>query len=188
MPPKARITKEMIIKAGLDIVRSEGAGAVNVRKIAAKLDCSTQPIMYHCKTVDELKNELCAAADEIHTQRLMRGAAASDEPMLTIGLNYIGFAAEEKHLFRFLFQSDKLKGSSFAEMMNREELGFLLAPLRSAAGLDDAQARDVFGALFVCVHGIASLIANNSMEYDKESFTRLLTLTFRGAVGYIKKT
>ena len=105
MPPKARITKEMVIEAGLNIVRTEGEGALNVRRVAAELDCSTQPVMYHYKTVDALKADVYTAADTVHTERLMRGAETSDNPMLTIGLNYIGFAAEEKHLFRFLFQS-----------------------------------------------------------------------------------
>lgn len=187
MPPKARITKKKITEAGLNIVRTEGESALNVRRVAAELDCSTQPVMYCYDTVDKLKNELYAAADKMHTERLMRGIEDSDNPMLTIGLNYIGFAAEEKNLFRFLFQSDKFRNTSFGDMMNGEELGFILAPLQAAAGLDEAKAREVFGALFVCVHGIASLIANNSIEYDIESFTRLLTVTYMGAVGYIKR-
>ena len=186
MPPKARITKDMVIEAGLKIVRTEGVEALNVRRIAAELECSTQPVMYHYKTVGELKADVYAAADAVHTERLMRDVQNSDNPMLTIGLNYIGFAAEEKHLFRFLFQSGKFRNTSFGDMMNGEEIGFLLAPLKAAAGLDEKQAREGFGAIFACVHGIASLIANNSIGYDKEGFTRLLTVTFMGAVGYIK--
>lgn len=187
MPPKTKITRDMILGAGLDIIRQEGIENLNVRRIAAALGCSTQPVMYCYETMDELKNELYAAADGMHTERLMRGADSSGSPMLTIGLNYIGFAAEEKHLFRFLFQSDKFRNTSFGDLMNGEELGFLLAPLQAAAGLTERQAREVFGALFLCVHGIASLIANNSMEYDKEEFTRLLNMTFNGAVGAVKE-
>ncbi len=187
MPPKTKVTKDMVTEAGLEVVRREGIESLNVRRVAAELGCSTQPVMYCFPTVEELKNEVYSAADSIHTEYIMRGAESSDTPMLTIGLNYIGFAAEEKHLFRFLFQSDKFRNTSFGDMMNGEELGFLLAPLQAAAGLTERQAREVFGTLFVCVHGIASLIANNSMEYDKEEFTRLLNMTYKGTVGYIKR-
>lgn len=187
MPPKTKITRDMILGAGLEIVRREGIENLNVRRVAAELGCSTQPVMYCYDTVEELKNDIYAAADDVHTEFIMRGADTSDTPMLTIGLNYISFAAEEKHLFRFLFQSDKFRNTSFGDIMNGEELGFLLSPLQDAAGLTGKQAREVFGALFLCVHGIASLIANNSMEYDREEFTRLLNMTFMGAVGYIKQ-
>ena len=186
MPPKARITKEMVIEAGLRIVRTEGAEALNVRWVASELGCSTQPVMYHYRTIEELKADVYAAADRIHSERLMSGIDTAAAPMLAIGLNYIGFAAEEKHLFRFLFQSDKFRNTSFGDMMNSEEPGFMIAALEEAAGLTGAQAREVFGALFTCVHGIGSLIANNSLEYDSETFARLLTVTFMGAVGFIK--
>ena len=66
MPPKARITKEMIIEAGLGIVRTEGEDALNVRRVAAELNCSTQPVMYHYKTVEELRSDVYAAADWNH--------------------------------------------------------------------------------------------------------------------------
>ena len=46
MPPKTRITKEMIINAGFEIVRFDGVEALNARNIASKLSCSTQPVMY----------------------------------------------------------------------------------------------------------------------------------------------
>ena len=44
MPPKVRITKEEIINKAVDIVRRDGAQAINARNVAAELECSTQPI------------------------------------------------------------------------------------------------------------------------------------------------
>ena len=105
MPPKARITKQMIIEAGLKTVRTEGADALNVRRAAAELGCSTQPVMYHYRTVSELKDDVYAAADKLHTEYIMTPDENAKNPMLSIGLRYIRFAHEEKHLFRFLFQS-----------------------------------------------------------------------------------
>ena len=53
MPPKVKITKEMIIDAAFEIARSEGAENINARTISKKLGCSTQPVMYHFKTIEE---------------------------------------------------------------------------------------------------------------------------------------
>ena len=56
MPPKVKITKEMIIDAAFEIARSEGAENINARTVSKKLGCSTQPVMYHFKTIEELKS------------------------------------------------------------------------------------------------------------------------------------
>lgn len=187
MPPKAKITKEMVISAGLSVVRSEGQENLNVRRIAAELECSTQPIMYHYKTVDELKADIYAAADSFHTEYIMQPNENADNPMLSIGLNYIRFAYNEKFLFRFLFQSDKLQNTSLMELLKGEEIGFLLRPLTQQTGLTMEQAREAFEALFICAHGMASLLANNSMEYSEEHSARLLTDTFMGIIDTIMK-
>ncbi|MCH5348075.1 MAG: TetR/AcrR family transcriptional regulator [Oscillospiraceae bacterium] len=187
MPPKAKITKEMIIKAGFNIVRNEGKDSLNVRRVAAELDCSTQPIMYHYKTVDELQADIYAAADSFHTEYIMQPDSKTDNPMLSIGMNYIRFAHDEKFLFRFLFQSDKFQNISLTELIAGEGSEFLLKPLTRQTGLTMEQAREVFETLFVCVHGLASLLANNSIEYDEEHCIRLLSNTFTGIVGVVMK-
>ena len=187
MPPKAKITKEMVINAGFDIVRKEGQENLNVRRIAAELYCSTQPIMYHYKTVDELKADIYAAADSFHTEYIMQPYEKADNPMLAIGLNYIRFAHDEKFLFRFLFQSDKLQNMSFKELLESDETDFLLQPIVRQTGLTTDQAREAFEALFICAHGLASLLANNSIEYNEEHSAGLLTKNFIGIVGAIMK-
>ena len=68
MPPKVKITKEMIIDAAFEIARSEGAENINARTVSKKLGCSTQPVMYHFKTIEELKKNVYIKADEYHSE------------------------------------------------------------------------------------------------------------------------
>ena len=68
MPPKVKITKEMIIDAAFEIARSEGAENINARTVSKKLGCSTQPVMYHFKTIEELKKTVYVKADEYHSE------------------------------------------------------------------------------------------------------------------------
>ena len=58
MPPKAKVTREMILDAAFDLVRSEGQGALNVRALARRLVCSTQPILYNFATMEALTRKL----------------------------------------------------------------------------------------------------------------------------------
>ena len=186
MPPKAKITKEMIIYTGMELVRKEGAEALNVRRVAAELGCSTQPVMYSFPTVEELKDEIYRSADEFHSGYLMNGCFESEDPMLAIGLNYIRFAHEERNMFRFLFQSDKIGDESVKELMDMEALGPIISVLEQEAELTSEQAKEAFTALFAAVHGFASLLANNSMEYDEEYFERVLSEIFYGVIGVMK--
>lgn len=186
MPPKAQITREMIIQAGFELIRTEGEAALNVRRIAKELNCSTQPIMYQFSSVEELKGEIYSAADEFHTGYIMDVDFSGGDPILAIGLRYIRFAAEEKYLFRFLFQSDKFGGSGFDELIGGEDLTPIFAVLQEEADITADQSKEAFASLFLTVHGIASMLANNSMEYDEKYFEGVLTNVFMGVIGMMK--
>ena len=188
MPPKAKITRDMIIEAGLQIVRTEGTESLNVRRTAAELDCSTQPVMYHFKTVSDLKAAVYERANDLHTAYILTPDADAADPFLSVGLRYIRFAAEEPHLFRLLLQSTQFQNVSFQELTQSDGLTPVLAPLCESAGLSAAQAKEIFGILFVCVHGAASLIANNAIPYDRAYFENMLTAAFEGAVMRMKGT
>ena len=95
MPPKAKVTREMIVDAAFEILRSEGEQAVNVRTVSQALNCSTQPVMYHFKTIGALKRALYEKADAYHTACITQIHGA--QPMRDIGLNYIRFGVRERN-------------------------------------------------------------------------------------------
>ncbi len=176
----------MIIEAGLAIIRKEGADALNVRRTAAELGCSTQPVMYHYKTVDELKADVYAAADEFHTEYIMIPDENAADPTMSIGLRYIRFAYEEKHLFGFLFQSGKFRNTDLRGLIYSDEALPVIQAVCGRTGLTEMQAKEAFETLFVCVHGAASMLANNEMTFDEAYYVRMLGNIFRGVVGILR--
>lgn len=185
MPPKARITRDMIVGAGLEVARERGIEQVNARTVSERLGCSTQPVMYHFARIEDLKRAVYRQADALHTAFITD--VRDENPMLAIGLNYIRFAQREKQLFRLLFQSDGFEGKSVAELIKAPELGPVLAVLCGAAGLSPPQAREVFRMLFLLVHGYASMFANNSLAYDENVIAADLARAFAGAVQIAKE-
>ncbi len=181
MPPKSRITKEMIVNAAAEVAREHGAEAINARTVAQKLNCSTQPVMYHFATMEELKRAAYSRADRFHSECLTRFSGKND-PLLEIGLNYIRFAIEEPHLFRFLFQSGYAKEHNLLEMIDSEELTPVLSAMREGTRLDSEKTRDVFLTVALFAHGYASIIANNALEFDERLAAVHLERAFRGAV------
>lgn len=184
--PKAKITREMVIDAAFEITRTTGAENVNARSVAARLGCSTQPVMYHFARIEELKRAVYEKADRRHTEYLMNVKEA-EGIMLGIGLNYIRFAIDEPNLFRFLFQSGYAVGNSLLEMVDSEELKPVLDMMSGAMEMNTEQTKEVFVTIALFAHGYASIIANNSLEYDERTVAEHLTRAYRGAVLAIRE-
>ena len=185
MAPKARITRELILDAAYEITRESGIESVNVRSIAKRLQCSTQPVLYYFATVEEIRQAVFDRADAYQTEYIM--GAEGDNPMLAIGTAYVRFAATEKHLFRLLFQTDHYAQLSLEDLMNAEPTQPILGALAQEAHLTHEQAKDTFMACFLLVHGMASMLANNAMIYDEAFALRVLGDAFDGAMYVFEK-
>ena len=186
MPPKPKVTKDMIVHAAVEVVRQNGFENVNARTVASQLHCSTQPVMYHFATIDSLKRAAYAEADRMHTEYLMNIPPEQD-PVLGIGLNYIRFAVKQPQLFRFLFQSGYAEESNLPDMIDSEELKPVLAAMQEGTGLDMKKTKDVFLTVALFAHGYASIIANNALEYDEALIAEHLERAWDGAVLAVTK-
>lgn len=182
MPAKAKVTKEMIVDAAFAVARETGAENISARTVSERLHCSTQPVMYHFATIEELKRAVYAKADLYHSEYLMDTKKTPEGAAPGIGMNYIRFAIEEPNLFRFLFQSNYFSGSTLLELIDAEELTPVLSAMQAALGFDRAQTKRVFLTVFLFAHGYASIIANNSLTYDEAVIRSHLEQAYRGAI------
>lgn len=179
--PKAKISREMVVDAAFEVARLMGAENVNARTVSEKLGCSTQPVMYHFSKIEEMKRAVYEKADAFHTEYLMN-IDPQKGVMLSIGLNYIRFAIREPNLFRFLFQSGFAVENSLLDMINSEELKPVLQAMQGAMEMTMEQTKEVFLTIAMFAHGYASIIANNSLEYDEKTVAADLERAYRGAV------
>ena len=185
MPPKAKINREMIIDAAYEIVRESGEENINARNIAEKLGCSTQPVLYVFRTMNEIKECVYQKADEYHTEYLMQISKSEKDPMTVIGTNYIRFGVEEKNLFRFLFQSGAFSGR-MRGLLDAEGLTPIFQAMGAQMGMGISEVKEVFACLFYPVHGIASLLANNSMAYDEDECENVIGMIKRGLLNELE--
>ena len=150
MPARVKVTKEMILDAAFPVARETGAESINARTVSERLNCSTQPVMYHFATIEALKRAVYAKADRYHSEYLMDLKRPSNGAMLGIGLNYIRFAMEEPHLFWFLFQSDFFDGTMLLELIDAEELTPVLSTMGSAEDESGTDQKSLPDHLPVC--------------------------------------
>lgn len=184
--PKAKITREMVVDAAFEVTRIMGSENVNARTVSEKLGCSTQPVMYHFARIEEMKRAVYEKADRFHTEYLMNITDPQEGVMLGIGLNYIRFAIKEPNLFKFLFQSGFAVENSLLDMIDSEELIPVLSAMREAMGMEMEQTKEVFLTIALFAHGYASIIANNSLEYDEKVVAKHLEKAYRGAVSAVQ--
>ena len=98
-------------------------------------------------------------------------------PYKASGIAYIQFAKEEKELFKLLFMRDRT-GEKIEE--NREEMRPMLNLIMKNLGIDEDKAYFFHLELWLYVHGIATMIATNYLEWDIEFIDKALTDAYQG--------
>jgi len=180
MPPKIKITPEEILDSAIQITRKKGIASVNARELAKSLGCSIQPIFRNFQSMDNLKMDLYKRVENIFDNHMRSGMERHAIPFLGLGLAYIDFARTEDNLFKFLFMTDDFKGRSVFEMMEDEENRQVVGMISGATGLNLENAEELFIAIWVMTHGIASMVATDNSDFSEEQTKKLLMDTFLG--------
>ena len=156
MPPKVKVSKQDIINTALEIIRENGEDGVNARSIAARLNCSTQPIFSNFATMEELQRASVLAAYELYLGFLRTECESGKYPEYkSFGMAYVRFAKEERELFKLLFMRDRT-GEDMTPSTDFEESVQLIM---SANGVSAEKARLMHLEIWTCVHGIGTMLA-----------------------------
>ncbi len=176
MPPKPKITKDMILNTVLEITQETGFEAVNARSIASRLQCSTRPIFTCYENMDELKTEFLDFAFEYYDQYVADyGSAADTVPYLLLPLSYIEFAQKETHLFKLLFINDMDLDMTEANDFYRETGNKEKAKTFSdMIGVEPERGEKVFLDLFLYTHGMAVLTATGKLSLNSDDIEKML--------------
>ena len=178
MPPKTRITKENILRTAVEIVRRDGAEAVNARTIAKELNCSTQPVFSNFAAMEDLRLAVVAAADALYEAYITREIEAGKYPAYkAAGMAYIRFAREEKELFKLLFMRDRSAEGAHPETEGTKRIFDIV---RASTGFDGEKAELFHLEMWAYVHGIAAMTATNYLELDTELVSRMMTDAYQG--------
>lgn len=178
MPPKVKVTKEDIINAAADVVRENGAAALNARAVAARLGASTQPIFSHYSTMDALRADVISYANEVYQSFLKQDMSSGEYPVYKgSGMAYIRFAREERELFKLLFMRDR---SQEEIPQSLDEVKPIIQIIQKSIGLSEQDAAMFHLEMWVYVHGIATMIATSYLEWNGEMISKMLTDSYEG--------
>lgn len=185
MPAKKQISRNDIIEAAFEIVRKEGMEALNMRSVAKKCKCSTQPIYLSFKGADELKAEVSKRGYEEFTKFIANEMASGKYPEYKgIGMGYVRFAAEEPELFKHLFMRRRDGEATDYEKFSYDQSAMVIM---KNYGLYKNDAEVLHAEMWVFVHGIATMLVTKYMEWDWETVSKMLSDVYLGLTERIKK-
>ena len=172
MPARRKIQKEDIIQESVSIVAKEGINALNARKIAKKLGCSTQPLFYIYENMDDLKKDVMNEIVKIFDIEVLKSETGQLE-YKDIGINYIRFAKEEPELFKIMFNRKINEGAfDFIDLTGSAKT--ILETISKQTGMSNEDAKQFHLRMGLYVNGIASLAANQTVEFNDEEIAELL--------------
>ncbi len=173
MPPKVQIPREQILDTALQLVIREGPDAVNIKRVARELGCSTQPISWTFGNMDGFRNELAAHALRYFNEKVSDNTGTGKNPVsgfAVVGESYLQVAFNEPNLIHFVRANSK-------RIVAKGGLGFVFDPeksrnlrmaLENYLGISSEYAAGFLQTVVVYTQGLVSMIVDGTIHitYD----------------------
>lgn len=178
MPPLAKYSKESVMEAAFKIVKEEGIAQLNARRIAKELNCSVQPIFSNFENMDDLKKNLYQKIINEFYDFVTKKIDDKIPPYKQIGINYVYFAKKEPILFNILFMNENgLIENDFVNIEDKFSIIKKIIVKTTSISVDEI--KDFHIKMWLFVHGIASIVANNTNFFTDKQISDLLSSQFQ---------
>jgi AcrR family transcriptional regulator len=171
MPPKTRYTRDAVLDAALEVVRSDGLRAVSARSVAKVLGASTQPVATAFASMQVLVEAVVERLIALLVEAVEE--AEGPDPLRAAAFAFARFTASDPTFYEALFllphdpSPDWVRvRRSFAERLDRSE---------RFEGLTDRQRDALAWRASVVTHGICIEIWSGRWDRtDDEALRRLV--------------
>lgn len=183
--PKQKITKEMIIETAFEIVRKEGLENLLVKNIAAKLNCSVQPIYSYCANMEGVKRELITQTAKFIREYVAARIDKTDYFRST-GRSYLKFAKEEPNLFQLYFlrqQPDVYTLDDLYQKESSQQVGVFIA---ESLGISVEQAKAFHLHMIIYVMGISAMAASTNIDVEGDDIQNQLEMAYNTFLAQLK--
>lgn len=177
MPPIKRIQRADIISCALKLLEKEDITSLNARRIARELNVSVQPIFYNFTSMEDLKKEVYDAVYQIYQNYMKEGSKESNS-YKGMGLSYIRFAKDYPNYFRLIFMQETTMSPE--SLITNDSLGNdVIQKGMELTGFSYEKQKDFHVRVWIFTHGLATLVATNTISIQDEEIESLLEGTVR---------
>ena len=186
MPAIKKVSKDEIVDAAVEVLCDGGFSAVNARSVAKKLGCSTQPIYFSFRNMDELKAAVSERAIKMHTMRVrdsLRIHEGNDSRYSSYGMGFVKFAAEEKQLFRWLYLEGEQPGAYQNDVLTSEIIDVIVDEF----GYCEDVARRFHRDMVYFSYGLAILANTDHLNLTEKELREAFRREFRALISIYGK-
>lgn len=177
MPPRQRITKEILLDHAFQIAERKGISAVTSRSVAKSVGCSIQPVFSQFPTMEELRQ---ATFDYACSKFVDEVLAFENQPdfFAKVVSWTIDLARNKPHLYRLLYLSGGFHGETLMEsMMIYKSNQKMIAKMTELYGLDAESCKDILVRSCLFLLGIGTMICENHFPYTDEQISQMVKQT-----------
>lgn len=179
MSATKKITKDMIVDAAMEIFRAEGFDAVTSRRVAFKLGCSTQPIYFEYKNMDELKNDIVKKVvgqlNEIFSSVSNEGKEEPDEFVYrSFGLSFLKFVQADPFVFRQIYIVD----GKIGRQVDNLRMPIILDILENKYGYKKETALAIHKMASCSLMGMAVFVSSGYKKISEDEMQKNLGILF----------
>lgn len=177
MPPKQKITKEMLLEHAFMIAENQGIMAVTSRSVAKSVGCSIQPVFSQFPTMEDLRQATFDYACNVFVKEILAFEQQPDFfPQVTKWV--LDLAKNRPNLFRLLYLSDEFKGNNFLDvMMTFESNQKMISKMAELYCLDENICKDILLRSCLFLLGIGTMVCVNHMEFSNEQLADMMKQT-----------
>ncbi len=178
MPKSSKFSKDEIIAAAMALVREGGMKQLTARNLGRALGVSACPIFTAFQGMAEVQQAIQKRANELYKSYLSEDMASGKyPPYKASGMAYIRFAREEREFFKLLFMRDRHKEKASED---RESIRSILDLIQTNLNLNEDEAYLFHLEMWLYVHGIATMVATDYLNWKEEFISTALTDAYRG--------
>jgi len=188
MPPKAKFTKEEIVEAALNIVKTDGFEALTSRTLGTRLGSSARPIFTVFQSMDEVQQAVTEAAKALYKEYVDQGLMW-EHPFKGVGTQYILFSMNEPKLFQLLFMTEQPSIPNLSGVLPLIEESYeeILLSIQNNYGINEFFAEKLYHHLWIYTHGIATLCATKMCRFTGDEISSMITEVCTSILKNIKE-
>ncbi len=183
MPSSPKIPKETILQHALEMLIENGYASINIKALAKRIGCSTQPISWHFGNMENFRNALTEYALD-YANRKMLSASEGMSAFSNVGIGYIDIAFEEPNLFRYLYMSGEsgYHAGGFDIFTTADANSAMIEQIAKQLGISADKVNDFFRNTIIYTHGLACFVVSGLIKATKEE---LYAMVNQGAYGFM---
>lgn len=187
MPPKQKITKDMLLEHAFKITQEQGIIAVTSRSVAKSIGCSIQPVFSQFPTMEELRQGTFEYACDVCVKQILAFETEPDFlPRTTKWV--IDLAKNKPNLFNLIYLSSGFRGNSLLRvMMDFESNKRMVIKMSELYQLEQDACKEILLRSCLFLIGIGTMICVNHMEFSDKQIAAMMKQTVADMVQGAKR-